>query len=154
FFADGFCSVVDDALNGLAGIARLSGVRNGVADACFLASLGVLFLSFLTPLLPRRFLYPPIAFSVLCALLFPLLRQPLPVELERGLSVFQLVLAVGMLFWVWKGVRPAPFSERIVGRSAFSLRHLLLSGAACAVVLLPALGVWCLSVCARQIEQM
>jgi hypothetical protein len=154
FFADGFCSVVDDSLIGFAGIVRFSGFREGVADACFLASLAVLFLSFLTPLLPRRFLYPPIAFAVLCALVFPLLRQPLPEWLERGLAAFQLVLALGMLAWVWKGLHPAPFSERIVGRRIFSWRHLLLSGAALVVLLLPALGVWCLSAGARQMEQM
>lgn len=148
FLADGLGSLVDDALIGLAGFHRFSGLRNGVAGACFWASVVLLFLTALTPLLPRRFLYPPVAFTLLCDLLPPLFRAPLPRGGCLALDAAQLLLGLGIAVWAWHAFLPAPFA----GRRAFSWRHVLLNGVPLLALAVPAIVLWWIVAVARQLE--
>ena len=123
-----------------------------MAQACVLASFLLLLLSGVTPALPKRFLYPPAAFALLCAFVPPLFRQPLPPWGGGLLDLAQLLLGLGMVLGVWGGLRPAPFGDRIAGRPLFSWRHLLVAFAVFWLVFVPLAGLWLVVAGARGIE--
>jgi hypothetical protein len=152
FLADAIVSLVDDTLILAFGVHLLTAGRGMLFLFTVVVALLVYVLMGFNAMIPKRLFLPITLFSPAAALVsLPLLTYFYHQMqwVAWGISVCQVLLAVGVLFWLQGGIRfRRPLvAERWLAGGGFSWRNLVAFVLANALVLLPGVLVY-LAVCA------
>jgi len=152
FLADAFLSLLDDTLILLFGVHLLAAVRGLMFLFAVLLALPVYVLMGFIPMIPKRLFLPITLFNPAAALVSILLLIYFYRQMQWvvwGISLCQVLFALGMLFWLQGGIRfrwPLVPERWLAGRG-FSWRNLFAYVLANVLVVLPVVLVY-LAVCA------
>jgi hypothetical protein len=147
FLASGAVSVVDDSLVLLFGLHLLTMMSEILTFIAMLMAMLVYGLMGLTPMIPKRVFLPVTLFYVAALLAgFPILicYYDRMVQIDWILSFCQVILGLGLLWWLWGGLkfRWPIVEDKHLGDRGFSWLNLVVFVLANVFGLLPAVMVY------------